>query len=243
VPSAPEYAYQTAPRQYATIQLAHGVTVTLAPSTTVRGNADALRVDGEAYFDVTPSAKRPLFITTANAVVRVLGTKFAVRHYATDFDSRVVVEEGKVSVQHAKNFQGHESSHAVVLTKQMLVQVSDSTMTMTSDVVVRDYIGWVHGTLVFDEVRLDAVLAELTQVYGVALHVTDTALARQTMTLRVSAGSQSVTQVLDLLGRATGAHYERVEHGFRLVPGRHVSQDRDDVPQYSIPQPEKHYGR
>src|SRR5690606_18071558 len=91
--------YRTAAGQRATVRLADGSTITLAPGTVVSVAAGAVTVSGEAFFVVAPTPARPFSVRTSTAHVRVLGTAFAVRHYASETSSRVVVEDGRVAVR------------------------------------------------------------------------------------------------------------------------------------------------
>ncbi len=53
-------------------------------------------VRGEALFSITSDAARPFVVTASAVEVRAVGTKFSVRHAATDVD--VLVTEGRVAV-------------------------------------------------------------------------------------------------------------------------------------------------
>src|SRR5207249_4930466 len=80
--------YATAAAHRAVIRLRDGTQVTLAPKSRVRYAADYgrahrdLYLDGEAYFQVAPDARRPLRVHTAGSVTEDLGTSFVVRAYA-----------------------------------------------------------------------------------------------------------------------------------------------------------------
>jgi ferric-dicitrate binding protein FerR (iron transport regulator) len=59
----------------------------------------AIRLDGEALFTVSHRSSAPFTVRAGSSTTRVLGTKFVVRHYATDTAAMVAVREGKVTVR------------------------------------------------------------------------------------------------------------------------------------------------
>src|SRR5205823_9940716 len=84
-----------------------GTQVTLAPQSRLRYPADygaarrELYLDGEAYFQVTPDSQRPLRVHTAASVTEDLGTAFAIRAYADQVATEVVVAQGRVALGRA----------------------------------------------------------------------------------------------------------------------------------------------
>ena len=56
----------------------------------------SVRLQGEAYFDVTENPEAPFQISTTNTQITVLGTRFNVRARATEPQTTVTVESGKV---------------------------------------------------------------------------------------------------------------------------------------------------
>jgi len=212
--------------------------MTLAPATTARVTPDEIMLTGEAYFQLQSNLGHPTVVRTTDAVVRVLGTSFVVRRYTTDRGSRVVVENGKVALDASD--AGHSRQRPVVLSARTRGVVVDSGITVTTGINVDDYTAWTAGRLVFDEVPLREVVAELGRAYGVDVRIDDTLLAHRSMTLKASVQTQPLTQVLDFIGRVTQAHYIHVGTTYVLTPGRAPAR----VPQsQTIPQLEKEYGR
>ena len=65
-----------------------------------RFNADerVLNLEGEAYFEVKPDAKRPFIVQSGKVSVKALGTSFNVKNYNTEEHISVVLMTGKVEV-------------------------------------------------------------------------------------------------------------------------------------------------
>lgn len=55
-----------------------------------------VKIEGEAYFEVSPDSKRPFFVDAKDMQIKVLGTKFNVNAYADHV--KTTLEEGKVNL-------------------------------------------------------------------------------------------------------------------------------------------------
>jgi len=234
-------SYHTAQGQRATVRLADGTVVTLSPATSVTVAPSVVTVDGEASFIVAAHPDHPFVVRTSNAVVQVLGTSFMVRRYSAEHTTRVLVEDGKVSV-HAKSVANAQNS-SVVLTAHMLAQVSDSNIAIVSGISTDSDTTGINGKLVFDHTPLGTMVSQLGKVYGVEIHVSDTTLASQPLRLNVSVTEDSLTQVLERICKVTDAHYVHRGGAYVLSPGRVAGQGTPARPRHhSIPQPEQQYG-
>ena len=101
--------YATAKGEHRTIKLADGSTVELNGGSrlivTLRRNVRSLSLpEGEALFDVAPDKSRPFLIAAGDRMVRVVGTRFDVRHIGSDLS--VTVERGLVEVRPSDGARG-----------------------------------------------------------------------------------------------------------------------------------------
>lgn len=89
----------------AVLHLEDGTQVWLQDGTELRyavGKGDGeriVRLDGEAYFDVSHDARHPFVVETRELAIRVLGTAFNVRALAGDPLTEVVLERGVVRLE------------------------------------------------------------------------------------------------------------------------------------------------
>jgi transmembrane sensor len=179
--------YATRVGESATITLADGSRVTLAPQSTLRidenvfSSARAVTLRGEALFDVVASSRHPFTVRSGPSVTRVLGTTFTVRHYPGDAYARIIVTQGKVGVASV----GRVDS-ALVLHDAMVAQVNDSATTAMRLEGVRQYVDWRTGRLIFHEVPMADVLSAMHRWYGYRFQLADSSL-----------GSLSITAALD----------------------------------------------
>jgi len=234
--------YSTNAGQRATIRLASGSMVQLAPGTTMTVMSDAIDLSGEAYFTVAPHSTSPFVVRTANAVVRVLGTRFTVRRYATDRGSRVAVEDGKVALQLLPGATQSKSPStappSVTLTANTMAVAGDSGVTTSTG--VSDYTMWTRGGMIFRKTPLAEVVREVARMYGANIRVTDTVLAKQPTTMTISVVNDPLSAVLEVLSIMQQAHVVNDDTVLTLVPGP-GAKHRPAL--QTFPQPEKQYGR
>jgi transmembrane sensor len=238
---AHEKTYTTQIGEQKTVTFDDGSRAVLAPATTVTIShpsraTTVATVRGEALFTVTHSARNPFTVQTGRATVRVLGTTFLVRHYATDRATRVVVADGRVALRSG------ERGATKVLSSRMLAMVTDSgEIRLTPDVVVDDYTAWTQQRLVFKETPLNEVFAQLSRVYDVEFRLRDSVLATQSLTWRVSVTRNSLSSVVDGLALLLNSHAERSGRVITLVPGARSAPPADSPPLTHLPTPA--YGR
>jgi ferric-dicitrate binding protein FerR (iron transport regulator) len=247
VPSSTIQIYRTRPGQRMTARLLDGSTMVLAPASSAAVTARGIDVIGEAYFAVVPHTAHPFVVRTQNATMQVLGTRFSVRQYPEEFQSRVVVDDGRVAVslrRASQNGNAHTGNAHTVVASRMLAVISDSSVSVSSEITSRDYTSWTHGILVFDHVALRDVVTELARAYGVPITIPDTILAAKSVGIEVSVTNDPLSLVLETLCGVVDAHYVRAAHSYVLSPGRVPSKSRSTVfPRYSLPQPEQQYGK
>jgi transmembrane sensor len=115
----------------------------------------AVRLEGEAFFDVHRDPAQPFVITAGATEVRVLGTSFNVKE--TEAAVSVSVTEGKV------RFAAAAAPAAVELAAG-----TSATFAAATRKIVRDSLPdanasyWLTGRLVFQDKPLSAVVAELS---------------------------------------------------------------------------------
>lgn len=190
--------YTTTVGQRATITLADGAKITLAPQTTLRvpsafgRTTRTVWLDGEAYFDVPHVSSMPFIVQTGVIRTQVLGTAFDIRRYRDDRAVQVAVVTGKVAVTAATSQRA-----SVTLSAGRVGVVTDSTATAATASDMAPFTGWVNGHLVFERTPVRDVLAAVGRWYGYEFRLSDSVLA--TRYLSASFDHQSSADVLDAL--------------------------------------------
>ncbi|MFP5305087.1 MAG: FecR family protein, partial [Gammaproteobacteria bacterium] len=149
------------------VQLADGSRVLLNSGTGVEidfdGNERRITLaHGEAWFEVAEDRSRPFVVRSGNAEVRVLGTRFAVKHAGKDM--RVTVEKGRVEVR-----RGGDS--AVLQTGQRLRTQGDALGPVEAAGTMPE-LAWRNGRLILEDASLERIAAALRPHFRGALLVT-----------------------------------------------------------------------
>ena len=202
--------YTTAVGKRDSLTLPDGGHVILGPATRLAISAGygqpvrEVELHGEAYFDVVHDTTHPFVVRVGNAVVRDIGTSFAIRG-DTDVRVQVVVTSGLVRVLSAS---GRDSGATLGAGDVALVQ-ADGGVAMQRGGSTAAYLAWMRDSLVFRDAPLTQVSAELRRWYGVTLTVPDSSLAKRHLTMTFA--GDPVDRVLHVIGLTLGATVER--HG------------------------------
>ena len=151
----------------------------------------AVRVDGQARFEVQPAQKIPFQVRAFGTAITVTGTDFTVRTIAADSSVLVYVRDGTVSIR-AKN----DSTRAVSKGSGIVV-TSASTFREATPGEVEELTTWSDGSLTISGRQLRAVLPELKRWYGVDIKVPDLPLLDRSVTLHAPLDSPqaAITEV------------------------------------------------
>jgi transmembrane sensor len=215
--SEPEFSlgtgeFVTSVGETATITLADGSIVRLAPQTRLRLTGKAGRevwLEGRAYFAVAKREGARFRVRTQAGDAVVLGTRFDLQ--ARGSDLRVLVVEGEVEV-------AAQGETAAVTANQMaragrgagpVSEPVDST-------VVQQELKWMGDFLVFAATPLDQVAQELSVRYSIPVTVMDSALA--TETVHVWFSGQDLEDVLRVVCRTVNANCTVHPHGVTIAP-------------------------
>jgi ferric-dicitrate binding protein FerR (iron transport regulator) len=221
--------YHTRAGQRAIVTLADGSRLTLGPATSVRvaivpdGNVN-VTVDGEAFFSVVHDARRPFLVQAGNARTVVLGTEFSVRHYDTDSFARVVVVGGRVGLEAATSSEPRANRRAILAASTLGIVSDSGDVRVTENVPVDRYTGWTRGDLNFENRPVREILVDLGRAYGVEIRLSDSTLAKRSLTWSVETARYPLAQVLHEIAELLDAHIVTSGNVVTLAPGRHAAR-------------------
>lgn len=164
---------------------------TLTYPTAFTGDRREVTLIGEAFFDVTPDAKRPFRIQARRSVVQVLGTSFSVRAY--DDNVSVAVKTGKVRFSTKRK--------AVLLTKNQ-----QATFEAKADTIRRvpqsspNVFAYQTGQLVFNKEPLREVVQAINQHYNADVQLANAKLGNCLLTTRFD--KMPLETVLDVVAES-----------------------------------------
>lgn len=117
-------------------------------------------LEGEAYFEVAPSATQPFIVKTPEMDIQVLGTKFNVKAYAEDDAVYTTLAEGAVQAKSEKN------NTAMVLSPDQQCRYLKNTGKMEKhEVDAQIYTGWTEGKFIFENETLEEIMKQLNRWY------------------------------------------------------------------------------
>lgn len=161
---------------------------------------------GEAFFDVQRDSCRPFRVETANGEsIRVLGTRFNVRAYATEREHATTLVEGRIAYRAAEG-----SDYLELKPNQQIRLDCDTEEASVRAVDARAYAAWTEGWLWFEAEPLWRLAERFERTYGIRIVVAD-ALRDYTFTGKIRR-ERGIDYILDLLAGTTGIRCE-VEEG------------------------------
>ena len=156
-----------------------------------------VKLDGEAFFEVTPGRKFEVISNRGRTVV--LGTSFNI--YSRENDYRVVCITGKVKVIESK-----ENQEVIIKPGQQAALSEQGTLDVLSDINAKQTISWIENKLSFTSVPLRTVLEEVGRQYGIIIQIPEDINFTYTGTfLRNS----SVDQTLDMVCKPFDLKFSR----------------------------------
>jgi ferric-dicitrate binding protein FerR (iron transport regulator) len=164
----------TAPRKHvAMCTLTDGTEVWLNAGSTLSysvidpSDKREVRLTGEGYFKVTKNAKKPFFVITKNATVKVLGTVFDMKAYPGDDRIITTLEEGSIELYTQK------LSQAPILLKpgeQISYDFSKGNLAI-SNVDAKQFSAWRQDKFIFKDADLMMIITELERLYDIKIHI------------------------------------------------------------------------
>lgn len=153
--------------------------VTLADGTEIQLNSNSeiwipdaeagtdmeVELSGEAYFDVAHDPEREFTVQANETVIEVLGTSFNINSRSPRGDVQVAVVDGSVSFY---SDPADNNGQSVILEKGQYAYLDIATRQISvEDFGVQNYLSWMSGRLVFDDLKLDKVCLQLNRIYQV----------------------------------------------------------------------------
>ena len=125
----------------------------------------SVELEGEAFFEVAKDEERPFIILSGKLKTKVLGTSFNVRSYEDENTIRVSVLTGKVEIEN------EEGRSDILYPEDMGVYNKDDKAITKTDFDSKSVFGWKDGLLLFKDMEISAIFADLEKWYGVEIIV------------------------------------------------------------------------
>ena len=211
-PAASFHDYTTGRGEHATVLLADGSQVTLAPESRLRvpasfGNSlREVEIEGEAVLDVVHDGAHPFRVHAGGAVAEDIGTRFDIRRYGGERSVTVAVAEGAVSLGKGSPGETVRTAEGILVKAGGVARLEDGgRVAAIQGARAADYFGWTRGALVFTDVPMEAVRETLDRWFAAQVQIDDRLKARR-VTARFA--GQSERSFIDALATTLDAEVE-----------------------------------
>ena len=177
------------------------------------GDTRQLKLEGEAFFDVTKNPAKPFIIQAGEGTITVLGTSFSVD--TDNISTEVLVKTGKVA------FKAAEDVEPILLTKNMKADFQNGTTApIVNTKVSLNELAWQSGVLQYRGETLKQILSDVEKAYAVSIVLTNKDLVNCTFTDILQIEGKTVKEALAGLLTQTKLKLEENKGVYRLIGGK-----------------------
>lgn len=130
------------------------------------GNTREVKVQGEAYFEITKNPKQPFIVRTEMMDVEVMGTSFNVNSYMDEPIQRTTLVEGSVRVSSP---QGGVAPQTLKAGQQAAVDIQPGTAIKVQPADIDAATAWKNGYFHFDGTPAREVMRQISRWYDVEI--------------------------------------------------------------------------
>lgn len=150
-------------------------------------NERRVTCDGEVFFDVAKDSLRPFCVESAGNLVKVLGTRFDIRHYEGE-PYRAILLSGSIHLcGQGQTVLLNPGEQASLLDNRWVVEKADL-----------EAIGWIDGYFLFKNCSLEHIMKELARWYNIEVFYADSRKQNEYYSFEIER-SCSLKQVMEIL--------------------------------------------
>ena len=168
-------------------------------STNFGKNERRIKLQGEAYFDVTKNRESPFIVELDGLILTVLGTTFNVNAYQDSNEISVVLLNGKVNIC-------TDNESVILYPDDRLVYNKHTGQINTKKVISPDYAEWTKGNLYFENESLENIVKVLSRTYNISIRIAPDTDKNQFFTGTIEGGD--IRHALKILSLISPIEYE-----------------------------------
>jgi len=203
------------------VTLEEGSVITLQPGAKLyyppyfEASIRQVKLEGDAFFDISKNPHRPFLIYHENLVTRVLGTSFYIRHDREQGKVEVEVRTGKVEVyENIKSNEAAVKNNGVIITPNQKMTYAESNRIFSTSLVdapvpiIKDSVqaGKMRAGYNLERVSVADIITRMQADYGISIELENENIGKCLFTGDI--GMQNLFTKLDILTTAIGAQYE-----------------------------------
>jgi ferric-dicitrate binding protein FerR (iron transport regulator) len=172
-------------------------------------NERRIKLEGEAFFDVTKNPDRPFIIEVNEAEVKVLGTSFNVNSNTSEHKIEVFVETGLVQLSRKRN------NEEKILIKPGNVGIMSKDKLIKEKNYNKNIVAWKTKEIIFYEDNLKSVIETLNRAYNsdITCENQDILNLRYTSTFR----NQDIDSILNVICLTFDLKIENADNRIILI--------------------------
>lgn len=196
--------------------LPDGSTITLNKGTQLRVERSfskrerRVKLEGEAYFQVSPNKQKPFIVQTTQGYIEVVGTAFRIKT-KKDSATEVQVTEGKVRLF---TINAKHDTTAILLTKGQSGRVNHGQLPEILTKVESDALAWMRHTFIFENTELEKVFRMLEKHYQVQIKVVNPEI--KNCRLSTTFTNQNLNEILEVIATTFDLTYTKKEKNFEV---------------------------
>ena len=161
------------------------------PTAFAKGKRE-VKIDGQAYFDVTRNERHPFVVHTSQMDIEVLGTKFDVNAYTSEHVFETSLMEGYVKVQSTQNKQA-----SVILSPNQKTSLVDGKLVVGAVTDSNEY-RWKEGLYCFRDKIFPEIMHDLGRYYDLKIKINTNRMDKVTLSgkFRISDGLDYALRVM-----------------------------------------------
>ena len=174
------------------------------------GGVRHVRLEGEAFFDVTHDTLAPFEVEMGDLRVRVLGTRFNASHIVKLGVEEVTLQSGSVEVEHTR------LEKSVKLRPDQNCSFDAATGRMTvRNVSADNYCSWTGDSIVFENRTLEEIAVNLEHWYNIRIQIAPEvdASVRISFTLR----PETLDETLRIIENLTRYHCRQIDRHHIII--------------------------
>ena len=161
-----------------------------------------VKLNGEAYFEVSKNPKKTFRVKANGVTIRVLGTHFNVNAYAADSLVETTLLEGSVSV--SNNANGKQM--ILKPNETAIYRKSTGILSMHINANAQNEISWREGVLSFNDISMGEIARQLSHHFNVTIQIKSEQLRNYKLNARFKQ-NETLEEILEMLAPIVGFTY------------------------------------
>jgi ferric-dicitrate binding protein FerR (iron transport regulator) len=177
---------------------------------TFENDVRSVKLDGEAYFEVSKNEQQAFVVQTAGINVKVYGTTFNISSYSDEETNEVSLLSGSVSVSDSRN----ETEIFLKPNQKIVYEPKKHRFSQPTTVETETAAAWRNNKLIFENESLGKIFRKLERHYGTSIQVKDKTIEQYRYT--GSFNMLSLEQVIKALQAIEKFNY-KIEEGTTYI--------------------------